>query len=115
MPSVAVHGPWSLPRPTWKGYVAEMGRIAVELGNSARDVVLSGDPEKAAEIDREDDAMDDLHRHLFTVLMNREWKHAIASAVDVTLLGRFYQRFADHAVAIGRRAVFQVTGQALDG
>jgi phosphate uptake regulator len=72
----------------WKGYVAEMGRIAVELGNSARDVVLSGDPEKAAEIDREDDAMDDLHRHLFTVLMNREWKHAIASAVDVTLLGR---------------------------
>ncbi len=99
----------------WKGYVAEMGRIAVELGNSARDVVLSGDPEKAAEIDREDDAMDDLHRHLFTVLMNRKWKHAIASAVDVTLLGRFYQRFADHAVAIGRRVVFQVTGQALDG
>ena len=44
-------------------------------------------PRRPAEIDREDDAMDDLHRHLFTVLMNREWKHAIASAVDVTLLG----------------------------
>ncbi|HME79670.1 MAG TPA: phosphate signaling complex protein PhoU [Mycobacterium sp.] len=98
-----------------KGYFAEMGRIAVELGNSARDVVLSGDPEKAAEIDREDDAMDDLHRHLFSVLMNREWKHAVASAVDVTLLGRFYERFADHAVEIGRRVVFQVTGRVPDG
>ncbi len=98
-----------------KGYFAEMGRIAVELGNSARDVVLSGDPEKAAEIDREDDAMDDLHRHLFSVLMNREWKHAVASAVDVTLLGRFYERFADQAVEIGRRVVFQVTGRVPDG
>ena len=42
--------------------------------------------------------MDDLHRHLFTVLMDREWKHGVAAAVDVTLLGRFYERFADHAV-----------------
>jgi phosphate transport system protein len=45
--------------------------------------------------------MDDLHRHLFTVLMDREWKHGVAAAVDVTLLGRFYERFADHAVESG--------------
>jgi phosphate uptake regulator len=106
--------PAALPEEV-RGYFAEMGRIAVELGNSARDVVLSGDPEKAAEIDREDDAMDDLHRHLFSVLMNREWKHAVASAVDVTLLGRLYERFADHAVEIGRRVVFQVTGRVANG
>jgi phosphate transport system protein len=29
----------------------------------------------------------------------------------VTLLGRFYERFADHAVEIGRRVIFQVTGK----
>ena len=34
-----------------------------------------------------------------------------AAAVDVTLLGRFYERFVDHAVEIGRRAVLQVTGE----
>ena len=54
--------------------------------------------------------MDDLHRHLFTVLMDREWKHGVTAAVDVTLLSRFYERFADHAVEIARRVIFQVTG-----
>jgi phosphate transport system protein len=94
-----------------KGYFAEMGQLAVQLGNSAQEVVLSGDPRRAAEIRREDDAMDELHRHLFTVLMDREWKHGVAAAVDVTLLGRFYERFADHAVEVGRRVIFQATGQ----
>ncbi|MET0897373.1 MAG: phosphate signaling complex protein PhoU [Mycobacterium sp.] len=92
------------------GYFAEMGRVAVELGHSAQEVLKSGDPEKAARIREEDDAMDDLHRHLFTVLMDREWKHGVAAAVDVTLLGRFYERFADHAVEIARRVIFQSTG-----
>ena len=54
--------------------------------------------------------MDDLHRHLFSLLMDREWKYGVAAAVDVTLLGRYYERFADHAVEIGRRVVFLVTG-----
>ena len=94
------------------GYFAEMGRVAVELGNAAREVLLSCDPEQAARIEKEDDAMDDLHRHLFSVLMNNhEWKHGVAAAVDVTLLGRFYERFADHAVEIGRRVIFQATGE----
>jgi phosphate transport system protein len=93
------------------GYFAEMGRIAVNLGLAAREVVLSSDPQKAAQIRLDDDAMDDLHRHLFTILMDKEWKNGVASAVDVTLLGRFYERFADHAVEIGRRVVFQATGR----
>ena len=93
------------------GYFAEMGRVAVELGNVAAEVVLSHDPDKAARLREEDDAMDDLHRHLFSVLMDREWKHGVAAAVDITLLGRFYERFADHAVEIGRRVIFQATGK----
>ncbi len=92
------------------GYFAEMGRVAVELGNAAQEVLLTRDPEKAARIQEEDDAMDDLHRHLFTVLMDREWKHGVTPAVDVTLLSRFYERFADHAVEVARRVIFQVTG-----
>ncbi|ADG80117.1 Phosphate-specific transport system accessory protein PhoU OS=Tsukamurella paurometabola (strain ATCC 8368 / DSM / CCUG 35730 / CIP 100753 / JCM 10117 /KCTC 9821 / NBRC 16120 / NCIMB 702349 / NCTC 13040) OX=521096 GN=Tpau_3538 PE=3 SV=1 [Tsukamurella paurometabola] len=94
------------------GYFAEMGRLAVELANSAREVLLTQDPKQAAEIEEQDDAMDDLHRHLFTVLMDRDWKHGVAAAVDVTLLGRYYERFADHAVEIGRRVIFQATGNA---
>jgi phosphate transport system protein len=48
------------------------------------------------------------------VLMDKEWKHGVAAAVDVTLLGQFYERFADHAVEIGRRVVFEATGEAAD-
>ena len=95
-----------------KGYFGEMGRIAVELGNSAKEVVLSRDPKQAAQISRKDDAMDQLHKELFSVLMDTQWKHGVAAAVDVTLLGRFYERFADHAVEIGRRIVFEATGEA---
>ena len=97
-----------------KGYFAEMGRIAVDLGNSAKDVVLSRDPKQAAQISKKDDAMDQLHHQLFSVLMDKEWKHGVAAAVDVTLLGRFYERFADHAVEIGRRVVFEATGETPD-
>jgi hypothetical protein len=55
------------------GYFAEMGRVAVELGNSAREVLLSQDPREAARIDEEDDAMDELHQRLFGVVMDRQW------------------------------------------
>jgi phosphate transport system protein len=108
------HPQHALPEEV-NGYFAEMGRVAVELGNSAQEVLVTRDPEKAARISEEDDAMDDLHRHLFTVLMDREWKHGVMAAVDVTLLSRFYERFADHAVEIARRVIFQATGNLPDG
>jgi phosphate transport system protein len=94
------------------GYFAAMGRIAVDLGNSAKDVVLSRDPEQAAQISRDDVEMDQLHQQLFALFKDKEWAHGVAAAIDVALLGRFYERFADHAVEIGRRVVFQATGEA---
>jgi phosphate transport system protein len=103
------HPAQALPEEV-NGYFAEMGRIAVSIGHSAKDVVLSRDPDKAAELARDDDAMDALHRHLFTVLMDHQWSHPVATAVDVTLLSRYYERFADHAVQIGRQVIFQATG-----
>jgi phosphate transport system protein len=92
------------------GYFAEMGRIAVELANAAQEVLLNADPDKAAKVDKEDDAMDELHRKLFSVLMDREWTHGVA-AVDITLLSRFYERFADHAVEVAKRVIYQATGK----
>ncbi|MBC8091349.1 MAG: phosphate signaling complex protein PhoU [Pseudonocardia sp.] len=91
-------------------YFAEMGRVGVALAKKAGDVIRSRDLAKAEELERDDDAMDDLHRHMFTVLMDREWKHGVGPAVDITLLARFYERYADHAVAVARRIVYVVTG-----
>jgi phosphate transport system protein len=107
------HPQHALPEEV-NGYFSEMGRVAVELGNNVQEVLMLRDPEKAARIREEDAVMDDLHRHLFTVLMDREWKHGVACAVDVTLLGRYYERFADHAVQVARRVIFQATGNFPD-
>ncbi len=103
------HPAHALPESV-NGYFAEMGRIAVNMGAGAKEVLETRDPERAAQLNQDDEAMDDLHRHLFTLLMDRDWKYGVAAAVDVTLLGRYYERFADHAVEIGRRVIFLVTG-----
>lgn len=92
------------------GHFADMGRIAVRLGNDTKDVVLSGDPDQAAQLSVDDHAIDDIHRRLFTVLMDTDWPHGTAAAVDITLLSRYYERFADHAVEIGRRVIYPSPG-----
>ncbi len=89
---------------------AEMGKVAIALADSAKQVLVTRDPHKAAQLHEQDDAMDDLYRHLFSVLIDREWKHSISVGVETALLGRFYERFADHAVEVGRRVIFMVTG-----
>ncbi|WP_027331759.1 phosphate signaling complex protein PhoU [Mycolicibacterium tusciae] len=87
-----------------------MGETAVQLARTAQEVLLSRDPYKAARLRDEDDAVDAAHRHLFTLLIDHKWQDGVCSAVDVALLGRYYERFADHAVEIGRRVVFEATG-----
>jgi phosphate transport system protein len=89
---------------------AEMGDKAVQLARSAQEVLLSRDAENAARLRDEDDAVDAEHRHLFTLLIDHKWQDGVCSAVDVALLGRYYERFADHAVEIGKRVVFEATG-----
>jgi len=89
---------------------AQMGSRAVKLARIAQEVLESRDPAKAACLRDEDDAVDAEHRHLFTLLIDHKWQDGVCSAVDVALLGRFYERFADHAVEIGRRVIFEATG-----
>ncbi len=87
-----------------------MGSRAVTLARTAQEVLVSRDPDKAARLREEDDAVDAEHRHLFTLLIDHKWQDGVCSAVDVALLGRFYERFADHAVEIGKRVIFEATG-----
>ncbi|MGZ5378049.1 MAG: phosphate signaling complex protein PhoU [Mycobacterium sp.] len=88
----------------------EMGIRAVQLASTAQEVLVSGDHGKAASLRDQDDAVDAEHRRLFTLLIDHKWQDGVCSAVDVALLGRYYERFADHAVEIGRRVVFEATG-----
>ncbi|OBK72758.1 phosphate signaling complex protein PhoU [Mycobacterium sp. 1274761.0] len=89
---------------------AEMGAKSVQLARTAQEVLLTSDSGKAARLREEDDAVDAEHQHLFTLLIDHKWQGGVCSAVDVALLGRYYERFADHAVEIGKRVVFEETG-----
>ena len=97
-----------------RGDFAEMGRVAVQLATKAADVVRSRNVIKAVELHADDDAMDVLHAHMFSVLMDPDWPHGVPAAVDITLLARYYERFADHAVVVTRETVYAVTGQEPD-
>ena len=88
---------------------AEMGKVAIAMGDSANQALVSHDP-RTARLREEDEVMDNLHWQLLSVLLDPHWEHGVPAAVDVALLGRFYERFADHAVEVGRRVVFMVTG-----
>ena len=92
-----------------------MGRVAVHLANQAERVLLERDVELARSLESDDDLMDDLHREMFSMLNDPGWSHGAGVAVDIALLGRFYERFADHAVAIARRVIFLVTGENVGG
>jgi phosphate transport system protein len=92
-------------------YLAEMGRVGSRLARKAGEVIRTRDLARAGELEADDDAMDDLHRHLFTLLTGPSWDHGVCPAIDITLIGRFYERYADHAVALARRVIYIVTGR----
>ena len=91
--------------------VQEMGRVASKIAEKATNIIKTRDTEAAKVLEKDDDEMDILHRKLFAALLDEKWAHGIESAIDMTLIGRYYERFADHAVSISRRVYFLVTGQ----
>ena len=89
----------------------EAGHVAEMLVTKAGTIIATRDVAAAQELETDDDAMDQLHRELFRQLLSDGWPYGIESAIDITLLGRYYERFADHAVSVARRVVYLVTGE----
>jgi len=97
--------------PELVAIIEAMGVAAVAITEKTGVVIATRNTQMALEIERDDDVMDDLHRKLIAVLIEPTWKHGIETAIDLTLLGRYYERYADHAVSISRRVYFLVTGE----
>jgi len=103
--------PASAIPPELHATVLEMGQVAQRICAKCSSVIAGRDLTVAAELERDDDVMDELHRRLFNVLLDPNWKGGIEGAIDVTLCGRYYERFCDHAVSVARRVVYLVTGE----
>ena len=90
--------------------IQEMGEVAQRIMTKTTGLISSRDTLAAVELEKDDDAMDKLHRKLFEILLDDNWSHGIETAIDMTLVGRYYERYADHAVSVARRVYFLVTG-----
>jgi len=93
-------------RPT----LSRMAAVAEDMVSRVHDVIAGRDVEAAIALGRADEEMDQLRRTSFTELLSGEWTHGVEAAVDIALLGRYYERIADHAVSIANRVIFVVTG-----
>ncbi len=93
-----------------RGTFAEMGGLAEAIVSKTGAVIETQDVSLTADIARHDEQVDRLHRELFTIVLSKSWTHGVEAAIDVTLLSRYYERYADHAVSVTRRVVNIVTG-----
>jgi phosphate transport system protein len=94
-------------RPT----MVRMARVAEDMVARVTEIITRRDVEAAIALGRDDEEMDRLRRTSFTELLSPGWPYGVEAAVDVALLGRYYERIADHAVSVAHRVVFVVTGQ----
>jgi phosphate transport system protein len=94
-------------RPT----ISRMADVAEDMVSRVKDVITSRDVTAALAVVKDDEEMDQLRRQSFTELLSDSWSHGVEAAVDVALLGRYYERIADHAVSVANRVVFVVTGE----
>lgn len=91
--------------------INNMGTTNERITEKMITVLQYRDLTRALEMEVDDDEMDTLHRDLISTLVGDSWTYGIESAIDMTLLGRYFERFADHAVSISHRVYFMVTGE----
>ncbi len=94
-------------RPVFK----KMAEVADRMAGEITGLLAKPDAELAAKLEQDDDVIDDLERELFKVLLHDDWPYGAETAIDGALLGRFYERYADHAVNVGEQLVYLITGE----
>ncbi|AXE39654.1 phosphate signaling complex protein PhoU [Acidipropionibacterium virtanenii] len=104
----------AVPDPVAEQF-SEMARLADAMIATATRTLIDRDAEDAERLASDDSAVDDLRREQFRLLLGDDWTYGVEKAVDTALLGRYYERIADHAVAIGSRVIYIVSGEAPEG
>ncbi len=91
--------------------MVKMAETAEDMVSRVKSIIADRDVEAAIELGRDDEIMDQLRRRSFAELLGDDWEHGVEAAVDIALLGRYYERIADHAVSVANRVIFVVTGE----
>ncbi len=97
--------------PSAEPTIRRMAEVAEVMVGEVAGIIENRDIDGAADLRKADEEMDDLRRNSFRELLGSGWEYGVEPAVDVALLGRYYERIADHAVSIANRVIFVVTGE----
>ena len=92
------------------GYVEELARLVYEMGATTRQLLVEPDADVAVELHTIDEGVDDMKAYLFSLVSDREWEYSTREAVDLSMLARYYERYADRCVSVASRMVFLITG-----
>ncbi len=93
--------------------IERMASVAEKMVGTVAGIIAERDVEGARQLEEDDEEMDQLRRSSFRLMLDDSWPHGVEAAVDIALLGRYYERIADHAVSLARRVVYLVTGETV--
>jgi phosphate transport system protein len=93
--------------------IERMATVAESMVGTVAGVIAARDVDGARRLERDDEEIDRLRRTSFRQMLDDSWPHGVEPAVDIALLGRYYERIADHAVSLARRVVYLVTGETV--
>jgi phosphate transport system protein len=92
--------------------VEDMAHTAIQQAYAVADGLQMHDLRFARAAEAQDDEVDRLHRRLNAMMLELDRDWPLQTAIDLTLVGRYYERFADHTVSVARRLEFAITGEA---
>ena len=93
--------------------IQRMAVVAENMVGTAAGIIAERDVDGARRMEQDDEEMDRLRRSSFRLMLDDAWPHGVEAAVDIALLGRYYERIADHTVSLARRVVYLVTGETI--
>jgi phosphate transport system protein len=93
--------------------IERMAQVAEKMVGTVAGIIAERDVDGARRLEEDDEEMDQLRRSSFRLMLDDSWPHGVEPAVDIALLGRYYERIADHAVSLARRVVYLVTGETV--
>jgi phosphate transport system protein len=93
--------------------IERMAIVAEKMVDTVGGIIAERDVEGARQLEEDDEEMDQLRRSSFRLMLDDSWPHGVEAAVDIALLGRYYERIADHAVSLARRVVYLVSGETV--
>ncbi|MCS4489916.1 phosphate signaling complex protein PhoU [Corynebacterium sp. ES2775-CONJ] len=99
---------------TMAPYFEEIGRLCDEMTQSTHEVLVSRDADRAVQMGRDDQAIDDIYESINRIISSGDRELGHRQIVSMTLLSRYYERFGDHCVSVGARMVYMATGYKLE-